>query len=309
MSEENPEIPTPRGAILCLGEVIADLVCEAELDPDEKPRQFVPHPGGALANVAVAASRAGSAAAVAGGVGDDETGRWLLQGLRDEGVNVDWVAKVEGADTPVALVMFDRHREPRFQVYGEHIGATMVAAAPRLSEAVSGSAALVIGSNTMVGETERAVTVEAIAIAQDNGIPVLFDPNFRPNRWTDPGIAAEYCLGLCAESAVLKCNRHEAELMTGIADPAEAAARLAKMGPRLVVVTAGADRVVTAGAASSEFAPAPAEVISPLGAGDTFMGTFAAGLARLDWDFSRAAEALPDAVAAATATCGRWSAQ
>jgi len=76
-----------------------------------------------------------------------------------------------------------------------------------------------------------------------------------------------------------------------------------------VVVTAGADRVVTAGAVSAGFTPAPAEVISPLGAGDTFMGTFAAGLAKLDWDFSRADEALPEAMAAATATCGRWSAQ
>ena len=309
MSEENPEIPTRPGAILCLGEVIADLVCETELDPGERPRHFVAHPGGALANVAVAASRAGSPAAVAGGVGDDETGRWLLQGLREEGVNIDWVAEVEGADTPVALVMFDSRREPRFQVYGEHIGATMLAAAPRLPEAVGSSAALVIGSNTMVGETERSVTVEAVLIAQENGIPVLFDPNFRPNRWDDPELAAEYCRQLCAESAVLKCNRHEAELMTGLADPVEAAARLSKMGPRLVVVTAGADQVVTAGAVSTGFTPEPAEVISPLGAGDTFMGTFAAGLAKLDWDFSRADEALPEAVAAATATCGRWSAQ
>ena len=44
------------------------------------------HFGGALANVAVAASRTGARAGLAGAAGDDEWGRWLAQRLEREGV-------------------------------------------------------------------------------------------------------------------------------------------------------------------------------------------------------------------------------
>ena len=58
--------------ILCLGEAIADLICERELEAPEVGRQLRPRtPGGALANVAVAIARAGGDAALLGGVGDD----------------------------------------------------------------------------------------------------------------------------------------------------------------------------------------------------------------------------------------------
>jgi len=308
MSAGHSPHPQLSPVVLCLGEVIADLVCESALEPGKRPHEFVPHAGGALANVAVAASRAGAPAAFIGGVGDDETGEWLLAGLRDEGVGVDWVATVEGADTPIALVAFDAAREPRFQVYGEHIGSTMAATAHNLAPAIGASAALVIGSNTMVGETERLITEEAVELAHSHGVPILFDPNYRPNRW-GADIASVHCRSLAAESAVIKCNRMEAELITGLADPAEAARRLARMGPRLAVVTDGAGAVVTAGAAEVSYLPEEAEVISPLGAGDSFMGALAAGLAGLDWDFSRVAEILPAATRAAAETCGRWSAQ
>jgi sugar/nucleoside kinase (ribokinase family) len=44
-------------------------------------------------------------------------------------------------------------------------------------------------------------------------------------------------------------------------------------------------------------------VISPLGAGDAFMGTLAAGLHRVGFDLRRAAEALQEAVEAGARTC------
>ncbi len=60
--------------ILCLGEAIVDLVCERELDTPAEADAFAPRFGGALANVAVAAARAGGRPALAGGVGDDAFG-------------------------------------------------------------------------------------------------------------------------------------------------------------------------------------------------------------------------------------------
>ncbi|MGA7436196.1 MAG: carbohydrate kinase, partial [Solirubrobacterales bacterium] len=273
--------------IVCIGEAIVDLVCEKNLNASQSPESFVPHPGGALANVAVAISREDQPAALAGGVGDDHWGRWLGAELNREGVSTDWMSEVEGADTPVGIVLFGADNEPSFQIYGEHIASTMLAAQPFLEEAVAGAGGVVIGSNTMVGPVEREVTRQAVEISHDNGVPVLFDPNFRPNRWQDKNLATDYCRELAGASALIKCNRNEARLMTGEDDPLDAARHLASFGPRLAVVTDGARRVITAGAAEAEYEPADTKVVSPLGAGDAFMGSLCAGLARLGWDFSR----------------------
>lgn len=295
--------------IVCIGETIVDLVCERNLASGDSPESFVPHPGGALANVAVAIARCGVDAALIGGVGDDRWGKWLTAELSAADVVTEWVASVEGADTPLGIVLFGEDGEPEFQIYGEHIAPTMLAAQKFLEPGIGRSSAVVIGSNTMVGPVEREVTRQAIEVAHGCGAPVLFDPNFRPNRWDDDAVAAGYCRELAGGSAVIKCNRIEAKLITGEDDPLNAARGLASFGPRLAVVTDGPGLVITAGAIECEYLPPEVEVVSPLGAGDAFMGALSAGLHRVDWDFRRVDEVLPEAAAAGAAICGHWAAQ
>lgn len=308
--DRQPEdLPAEGRPIACLGEAIVDLICEKNLAPGEAPGPFVAWPGGALANVAVAVARQGSPAALVGGVGGDRWGGWLAEGLEAESVSTRWLATLDGADTPVALVEFGPDNEPSFQVYGEHIGPTMAATSSFLGAAISASQAVVIGSNTMVGETERQVTRRAVEMTRSAGRPLLLDPNYRPNRWTDVAIAREYCRELAAAATVVKLNRSEATLISGLDDPREAALALSAMGPDLVVVTAGRDEIVTAGAAEIAFSPEPAVTVSPLGAGDAFMGALAAGLSMLDWDLARVGEVLPAATRAAAEVCSHWGAQ
>jgi len=305
-----PDDLAPDGRpIACFGEALVDLICERNLAPGEAPGPFVAWPGGALANVAVAVSRQGSPSALIGGVGADGWGRWLTEGLESEGVSTRWLATLEGADTPVALVEFGPDNEPSFQVYGEHIGPTTAATSEFLDPAIGGSQAVVIGSNTMVNETERAVTRRAVELTRSAGRPLLLDPNYRPNRWADVDLARRYCRELAEAATVVKLNRAEATLITGIEDPGESARELARVGPGLVVVTAGRGEIVTAGAVETTFRPEAAATISPLGAGDAFMGALAAGLARLEWDLARVGEVLPAAARAAAAVCGHWGAQ
>ncbi len=295
--------------ILCLGEAIIDLVCERPLERPEDADSFVPHPGGALANVAVAASRAGGEAAILGGVGDEPWGRWLGDRLRAEGVHLGWLATTGAAPTPIAMVTFGPEREPTFSVYGEGIAATMGAAGPYLEEAMAGASALIFGSNTLVGEVERALTMRARRLALDSGLPILFDPNLRPNGWKDLDRAAGFCRELCDGAFAVKSNLEEAQLLTGRDDASSAAAGLCSLGARLGVVTRGAGGVVMRGAASAELPAVDVEVVAPLGAGDAFIGAFAAGLAGVGWDAARAAEALPVALEAGARACSGWSAQ
>ena len=294
--------------ILCLGEAIADLVCERDLAPGEEPDGFVPHPGGALANVAVAVARAGADAALLGGVGADLWGDWLRGRLGRARVGLDWMERVEEHATPVAFVTFDQHGEPSFQVYGEGIEATMLAGGRHLGSALGASEALIVGSNTLVGEPERRLTMDARDRALELGLPVLFDPNLRANRWSNLDRAVELCREVCDSIFLVKTARREAELLTGHADPAAAAEALCGLGARIAVVTTGAGGALMRGAAEGQTGAPEVAVVSALGAGDAFMGVLAAGLSRLGWEESRAPEALEAAAAAGAGACAGWGA-
>jgi len=295
--------------LLCLGEALVDLICERELEAPSDADAFIPHPGGALANVAVAASRAGCESAVLGGVGQDFWGRWLRARLEEEGVGTNWMASVEGASTPLAIVVFDRHREPAFQIYGEGIRALMEAGGGLLSDALKNAGALVFGSNTLVDAPERELTMRARAEAAERSLPILFDPNLRPNRWIEMDKAVALCRDLCDGATVVKASREEAELMTGRAESATAAESICELGARIAVVTNGARGAVMRGEAEGQVAAPPVDVVAPLGAGDAFIGAFAAGLAARDWDLSGASDALPAAARAGARACTGWGAQ
>lgn len=298
-----------RGVILCLGEALVDLICERRVASLSEADAFAPHFGGALANVAVAAKRAGADAGLAGAAGDDDWGVWLRGRLEHEGVDLRFFELIEGEQTPVAFATFDLSGEPRFEIYGDAIELAVEAAEPRLPEAISAAEALVFGSTTLAGEGERRATLRARELALERGHRVCFDPNIRPNRWggsAEP--AAEMSRELIAGSYLVRTNRDEAMQITGAGDPYAAAEAIAALGAELAVVTLGAEGAVIRGACEAE-APAPAvEVVSTIGAGDAFMGTFVAGLAARGYDPSRAAEALPAALDAAAAACTRFAA-
>lgn len=295
--------------ILCLGEALVDLICERPVASLADADAFVPHFGGALANVAVAASRAGARAGLAGAAGNDEWGRWLCKRLEREGVDLRFFEAMDGEQTPVAFATVDRSGEPSFQIYGDAIAGAIEAAAPALSDAIEAATALVYSSTTLASPGERQVTLQARALALDRGRRVCFDPNIRPNRWAgDAAAAAAASRELIAGSFLVRANRDEAVAIAEVDDPRAAADRLAALGAELAVVTLGAEGAMIRGACEAE-APAPeVDVVSTLGAGDAFMGTLIAGIAARNWDASRAGEALEPALAAAADACTRWSA-
>ncbi|MCL4287558.1 MAG: 5-dehydro-2-deoxygluconokinase, partial [Thermoleophilia bacterium] len=291
--------------LICLGEALVDLICPDPVSEPAAASRFEVHPGGALANVAVAARRAGAPAALASACGDDGRGRYLRRRLAEAGVDLRFYGELEGVPTPFAFACLDPDLEPSFEIHGAGIDDAIASLAGREEEVAAGAAAVVFGSNTLVDERSRAVTAAIVAAAGGRGVPVLFDPNLRPGRWRTIDDCRERCLEVAADAAVLRCNLDEARLLAGAddLDAAAAAAALLELGPGLAVVTAGPGLAVARGACAAEARPPRVAVVSPLGAGDAFMGALAAGLADVGFDLSRAGGALATAAAAGARTC------
>jgi sugar/nucleoside kinase (ribokinase family) len=293
---------------LCLGEAIVDLICERPVEDFGDAEAFAPHFGGAAANVAVTMAREGAEVALAGGAGDDAWGRWLRRQLGEAGVSLEWFALLEGFATPVAFVVTDADGEPRFQVYGDGIAATVEAVAPRLEEAVGACDALFFGSNTLVGDAERELTMHARHRALEQGRPVVFDPNLRLHRWGGIAEAVGAVNAAVPGAFIVRANRDEAQLMTGRGAPEAAAETLVEAGARLAIVTRGPGGAVLRGEAEADVPGIPAQVVSTVGAGDALMGVILARAALTSFYPPAVAAALPDAVAEAARATERWGA-
>jgi sugar/nucleoside kinase (ribokinase family) len=141
--------------------------------------------------------------------------------------------------------------------------------------------------------------------AREGGVPVLFDPNLRPNRWTDLDRARELVLDAARGARLLKTNLDEARWLAAAESlgPEEAPAALLGLGVELAVVTAGPAGAFAAGIGEARATAPDVRVRSPLGAGDAFMGSLAAGLTLEGWSAAAVGGALEAAVTAGARAC------
>ncbi len=297
--------PSPT---LCLGEAIVDLIGERWVETMSEIERFVPHFGGTVANVAVAAARAGIATALVGGAGADEWGHWLADRLVAEGVDVSHFALLPEITTQLAFVAVDHTGEARYELYGEPTQSLAQAAGATIEALVHGGAGLLISSNTLAGEAERAVTMRAREAALARGCPLVFDCNLRLHRWPSPEVAAAAARACVPGALLVRANQAEAELMTGESDPERAAVKLCRAGTRMAAISLGAGGAILRGEIRVDVAAVPAQVRSTIGAGDMFTGVLLARLAGGGWSADAAAAALEDAARAAAAACEHWGA-
>lgn len=294
--------------VLCLGEALVDMVGERPLADLADADAFVPRFGGATANVAVVAARHGASVALAGGAGDDAWGRWLLARLERERVDTRWFTLAEELQTRLAFVTVDAAGAPSYTLYGEDPRSVLAALAGREQEALGACDGLYLTTNVLVdpGERELALSLREQALAA--GKPVVFDPNLRLHRWRLRSQAQSFANACVRDALLVRASAQEAELMTGEADPEQAARALLKGGARMVVLTLGGEGAILRGELRADVPGVEAQVRSTVGAGDTLTGVLLARLALSGWYPAAAAAALPDALREAARATERWSA-
>lgn len=292
--------------VLCLGETLVDLICERPVRSLAEADAFVPHLGGAMASVAVVAARHGAEVELAGGAGDDPWGTWLRDRLDAAGVGLEWFALTRDVPTPLAFVTVDLDGRSLARPYGANGHAALAAVAPRLGAAAQACDAFVFSSDALLDEREREAAMHVRAQMLEHDKPVVFDPGFRLERWENRGRAVTLARGCLPGLFLLKCNRHEAELLSGEPNPEAAAKGLLAGGVRNVVITLGAQGALLRGEVRANVPARATRLVDPSGAGDTLLGVLVARLAQTDFYPAALALGLKEAVEAAAGAVERF---
>ncbi|MGW3287841.1 carbohydrate kinase family protein [Streptomyces sp. NPDC001002] len=268
----------PGGTLLVVGDVITDVVARhrgplaAGTDTAAAIRTV---PGGAGANVACWAAHWGCPEVrLLGRVGTDAAA-WHERELTACGVRPLLVVDEEApTGTVICLVDTGASAERTFLTDS---GAALRFDPGDWSDALlDGVARLHLSGYLLFSEPSRALVAVALESARARGVPVSLDPA-SAGFLTELGV--DRFLELVAGVDVLLPSRDEACLLTGLPDPADAAAKLSRYAP-LVITKQGAEGALVArsGAVRAQVPATPAMPRDTTGAGDAFTGAFLAAL-------------------------------
>ena len=259
--------------ILTIGEVLIDLT-QTGKDARGIP-QFAANPGGAPANLAVAASRLGAQTAFIGKVGADAFGRYLKEVLAENKVDV----------SGMAVVSVDATGERDFSFY-RSANADVMLSKEDISESALKAAKIVhFGSVSLTADPSRTATLDAAARAKKLGATITYDPNYRANLWKNKEDAIAQMKAPLPLVDILKVSDEELPLLTGTTDCESGTAQLAQNGIRLIFVTLGANGVFYRfGEKTGHVAGVPCKVGDTNGAGDTFFGAALSKLCKEELD-------------------------
>jgi fructokinase len=296
--------------IVTLGEVVSDIYRGQELS--EVELGFVARPGGAPANVAVAASRIGAGAAFVGSVGEDLFGDFILRALESEGVETGGVSRQKPPTrTSLAFVEIADDGDRAFTFYRSSPAADELLSPDDVTEdLISGASFVNFGSIPLIREPARSATHRIAELAKEYDVPIAFDVNFREHLWESTEAAREAVDPLLDLSTIVKLGDDELSPLLGTEDVEEAAGMLLVRGVPLVLVSRGSEGAFYA---TREFSGQVRtfevdEVVDATGAGDAFLAAALVHLSGEPFDEERVCEATLRGCAAGALTCTDYGA-
>lgn len=265
--------------IVTIGEILIDLTSTGR---EGDIPVYKANPGGAPANVAVAAARLGADTAFIGKVGDDFYGEFLKKTLENNNVDTSYVLTDKDARTTLAVVSVSEDGERSFSFYRRNCADTLLSIDEIDTELLENTRFLHFGSVSLTDDPSRSATIFAAKKAKELGAAITYDPNYRANLWNSEAEAVEQMRSVLGMVDILKISDEELPLLTGTDDAEKGTHQLFEQyNIPLILLTLGPDGAYfRRGKETGKAEGFSVKVADTNGAGDTFFGAFLSRMVR-----------------------------
>jgi 5-dehydro-2-deoxygluconokinase len=282
--------------VICIGRAAVDLYGEQIGARLEDVTTFARYLGGSPANTAVGCARLGLRPAMLTRVGDEQNGRFVLDALEREGVNVCHVRLDPQRLTALAFLSIRSRTAFPLLFYRDHC-ADMALEVSDIDPRFIATAASVLISGTHLSQPGTyAACRAAIEAARAAGKRVILDIDFRPvlwglapladgeTRYVQAPTASASLQAIIAQCDLIVGTEEEFCIAADASDAQDAVTALRRKSTATLVLKRGASGCTIfpglRGAAAVDVPGFPIEVFNVLGAGDAFMAGFLSGWLR-----------------------------
>lgn len=285
----------PGNKVLVIGRAGLDLYADPPGTPIEDAAAFTAALGGSAANMAVAFTKQGGAAALLTAVSNDAVGRYTVKALKNYGIDTRFIRSVGGEARNSLAVVETRAENCQSVIYRNDAADFQVTEAEIAAVPLAEFSAVIVTGTCLAKEPSRSATLKSMRRARAAGLRLIIDIDYRPYSWTSKAEAQAVCAEAAALCDIIVGNDEEFAVLAGSQDGLALAEHLAEKPGRIVVYKKGERGCTTfTPGACFETPIYKVTALKPTGAGDGFMGGFLAGLLT--------GASLPDAVRRGAAT-------
>lgn len=273
------------GRIFTIGEALIDFIPAEKGKSLKNVSEFKKMPGGAPANVAVAASKLGSKAYFIGKVGKDAFGDFLKETLESYDVDTSYMSQTSKAKTALAFVSLNEYGDRDFSFYRNPSADLLLSIEDVENIEVKKGDFVSFCSVSLVDYPVKYSTEYFLKKARSVGATVLFDPNVRKDLWGDLQECRSTTLDFIRYADILKISDDEIEFITAKNDIDSGIEFLRDLGVKNIILTLG-ERGSEGyfGDIFSHVDGVETQVVDTTGAGDSFVGSTLHMLERLGKD-------------------------
>ena len=257
--------------VIGIGETVLDIIFR-----HEQPISAVP--GGSTFNAIVSLSRAGVPSSMISETGNDRVGRNIIQFLRDNGVNADYINVYPESKSPLSLAFLNEQNDAEYIFYKDHLHDRIDYAFPD----VGPDDIVLFGSYFALNPVIRPQVYGFLDYARQHGAILYYDVNFRASHRNEVMKLTPNLLDNLELADIVRGSDEDFEILFKKNDPDVVYRSQISFYTKKFIYTRSSQPVElrAEGGLSKQYPVIKTETVSTIGAGDNFNAGFIYGLIR-----------------------------
>ena len=259
-----------RFDVFAIGELLVDMISD-DYDADNSCNKYSRYFGGSPANITMNIKRLGGNPIISASVGNDRLGEFLINNLKKNNINTDFINKVNNS---TSMVLVTKSKETPLPIF--YRSADYNLEYNSQIDLILKNSKIVHFSCWPISQAKSRKMIEkVIEEARKNDVLIGFDPNYHEMIWEEGHDGIEYIKSLIGKVDIIKPSEVDAERIFGPDTPENHVDKFIQCGAKLVIMTLGKDgAIVSDGNETIKFETLATEVVDTTGAGDAFWGGF-----------------------------------